>query len=442
MGGSYKWPPSGGGSAYWGDSVASQASLPPSGAVNGEIRLTRDTKNLYEWDGATWGLILNSSGEVVGPSSSVDGEVALFDSTTGKLLKRATGSGPARLTSGRLSTGNTALGTEVSGTLPVANGGTGITALTGSKALVSASTTTVGESATTATELGYVSGVSSAIQTQLNGKQASGNYVTALTGDVTASGPGSVAATVAAVGGKTAAAVATSVTDTVAATNLNTVSTIVKRDGSGNFSAGTITATLAGNATTATSATTAGSATTATTATTAGNVTGTVAIANGGTNSVASLNNNRVMKSAGGAIVEAAAITANKALASDANGIPVSTAVSDTELGYVSGVTSAIQTQIDARLCTTSVATVSSNVTLTNKVLTFVDTAAARTLTLPAPATSLYIVLKDKTGSAATNNVTVNPAGAQTIDGSSSFLLDANYQAAVIVSDGTNYFVI
>ena len=37
-----------------------------------------------------------------------------------------------------------------------------------------------------------------------------------------------------------------------AATNLNTVSTIVKRDGSGNFSAGTITAALAGNATTAT----------------------------------------------------------------------------------------------------------------------------------------------------------------------------------------------
>jgi hypothetical protein len=37
-----------------------------------------------------------------------------------------------------------------------------------------------------------------------------------------------------------------------AATNNNTVSTIVKRDGSGNFSAGTITATLTGNATTAT----------------------------------------------------------------------------------------------------------------------------------------------------------------------------------------------
>jgi hypothetical protein len=66
------------------------------------------------------------------------------------------------------------------------------------------------------------------------------------------------------VGGKTAAQVATSVNDTIAATDLNTPSTIVKRNGSGNFSAGTITATqfnggqftgtFNGNATTATSA--------------------------------------------------------------------------------------------------------------------------------------------------------------------------------------------
>jgi hypothetical protein len=53
------------------------------------------------------------------------------------------------------------------------------------------------------------------------------------------------------------------------ATNANTGSTIVARDASGNFSAGTITAALSGNATTATSATSATSATTATTATTA-----------------------------------------------------------------------------------------------------------------------------------------------------------------------------
>lgn len=79
-------------------------------------------------------------------------------------------------------------------------------------------------------------------------------------------------------------------------------------------------------------------------------VTGTLPVANGGTNSAASLNNNRVIQSNGGALVEAAAITAARALISDANGIPVHSAVTSTELGYVSGVTSAIQTQINSKV--------------------------------------------------------------------------------------------
>lgn len=43
-------------------------------------------------------------GDVVGPSSSVDSEIVLFDSTTGKLIKRATGSGIVKATSGVYST--------------------------------------------------------------------------------------------------------------------------------------------------------------------------------------------------------------------------------------------------------------------------------------------------------------------------------------------------
>lgn len=77
-------------------------------------------------------------------------------------------------------------------------------------------------------------------------------------------------------------------------------------------------------------------------------VTGTLPVANGGTNSATSLSNNRVIKSSAGAIVEAAAITAARALISDANGIPTHSAVTATELGYVAGVTSSIQTQLDA----------------------------------------------------------------------------------------------
>ena len=46
-------------------------------------------------------------------------------------------------------------------------------------------------------------------------------------------------------------------------------------------------------------------------------------------------------------------LTGNKALASDVNGLPVASATTDTELGYVSGVTSAIQTQLNGKLSLT-----------------------------------------------------------------------------------------
>lgn len=59
--------------------------------------------------------------------------------------------------------------------------------------------TKIADGTVTSAEFQYLGGVTSDIQNQINGKQATGNYVTALTGDVTASGPGSVAATLATV---------------------------------------------------------------------------------------------------------------------------------------------------------------------------------------------------------------------------------------------------
>jgi hypothetical protein len=56
------------------------------------------------------------------------------------------------------------------GILPVANGGTGVSSITASRALASDATGKVVASAVTATELGYVSGVTSSIQSQLDTK--------------------------------------------------------------------------------------------------------------------------------------------------------------------------------------------------------------------------------------------------------------------------------
>jgi len=78
----------------------------------------------------------------------------------------------------------------------------------------------------------------------------------------------------------TGGTITTSGTLAVDATSANTASKVVARDASGNFSAGTITATLSGNASTATSATSATSATNASN-TTGGNQTGSYEVTQG-----------------------------------------------------------------------------------------------------------------------------------------------------------------
>lgn len=74
----------------------------------------------------------------------------------------------------------------------------------------------------------------------------------------------------------------------------------------------------------------------------------TLPISKGGTNSSTALNNNRIIQSSGGSIVEAAAITADRVLISDANGIPTHSTITSTTLGYLD-VTSSIQTQLNGK---------------------------------------------------------------------------------------------
>lgn len=85
-----------------------------------------------------------------------------------------------------------------------------------------------------------------------NWTSAAASGITALTGDVTAAGSGSVAAVVAFVGTSTAANVHLAELLANAATSTNTINTLLKRDGSGQVAATTFTGALAGNSTTAT----------------------------------------------------------------------------------------------------------------------------------------------------------------------------------------------
>lgn len=99
-----------------------------------------------------------------------------------------------------------------------------------------------------------------------------------------------------------------------------------------------------------------------------------------------------------GLLTDAAAITASRALISDANGVPTHSAVTATELGYVSGVTSAIQTQLNAKITAGAAAIVNADVHAT----------AAIALSKLAAVTASRALVSDGSGfvSAATTTAT------------------------------------
>lgn len=160
--------------------------------------LAQDNSNLF-WDATNHRLGIGT----VSPSVPLDvnGATRIRNLSTGILHADS---------SGNLTSSLVVLTSEVSGILPVANGGTGVSSLgtlsdAGTDGIVVTggansviSNVSLAQHVADASHNGYLS---STDWSTFNGKQVAGNYITALTGDVTASGPGSVAATLASVNG-------------------------------------------------------------------------------------------------------------------------------------------------------------------------------------------------------------------------------------------------
>jgi len=163
-------------------------------------------------------------------------------------------------------------------------------------------------------------------------------------------------------------------------------------------------------------------------------------------NTISNIGNAEIEAAAGIAVNKLAATTASRALVSDGSGFLTASSVTTTELGHVSGVTSGIQSQLDAKAVIADIFSTNSISTATSASVNetyLVDTSGgAVTVTLPAPAADAFVRVKDSGGSANTNNITVSPNAAETIDGGSSHVIQSNYGAAVLVSDGTNWFVL
>jgi len=85
----------------------------------------------------------------------------------------------------------------------------------------------------------------------------------------------------------------------------------------------------------------------------------------------------------------------------------------------------------------------STNITSLREICLVDTTSAAVTLLIATEiklANGAIITIKDATGNAATNNITIAPLGGGTIDGVGSYVISTNYGFVKIISTGTGVF--
>jgi len=78
---------------------------------------------------------------------------------------------------------------------------------------------------------------------------------------------------------------------------------------------------------------------------------------------------------------------------------------------------------------------------IANSTTVVTTSGGAATVTLPAPATTEFVTIKDG-GNAETNNITINQAVAETIDGAASYVISSNYGSVTLVSDSVNWWIL
>lgn len=365
---------------------------------------------------ADWSLTGSTfAGDVTGPASAVDSQVAIFNGTTGKIIKAATGTGVAELASGVLSaTATTGTGNVVKAASPALTGTpTAPTATQGNNSTQVATTayvdTGLGTKSPTLNDTGLGETVIASAGTGQVKKLISGTNITltpaadSITVSATAGGTGDVVGPASAVDsqitlfdgttGKLVKAAsitgiaqvtsgvlsAASTTGTgaivlaaaPALTGIPTAPTATQGDNSTQIATTAyVDAGLATKEPTITAGTTAqyyrGDKTFQTldkAAVGLGNVDNTsdatknsaVATLTNKTidadlNTITNIENADIKSGAAIAVNKLAALTVSRAVVTDGSGFVSAAATTSTEIGYVNGVTSAIQTQLDGKV--------------------------------------------------------------------------------------------
>ena len=234
--------------------------------LSGDLAGTASTPSVITVGGSTAAAI---------NAATLLANAATNSNTTSTIVKRdAAGNFSAGTITADINGNVSGTANNVTGTVAIVNGGTGATNATDARTNMGAESVA---NKSTATDLGNSSpsdllypsqkaiksyidnSVSTAVSTGAPDATSFATGKIKLAGDI---GGTATTPSVVTVGGSTASAINTATISANGATNSNTSSAIVKRDASGDFSAGTITANLMGTAT---------------------NVTGIVAVVNGGT---------------------------------------------------------------------------------------------------------------------------------------------------------------
>lgn len=483
----------------WRAPVATSASLPASGNTLGDAIAAEDTGTVYIWTGSSWTSSAGGGGTGTVTSVALSAPASILSvsgspvTTSGTLTLSLATQAANTVWSGP-TTGAAAnptfralvaadiplisLTSGVSGILPVANGGTNSSAALNNNCMIISSAGSLVEQAAqtasrvlttdtnglpvastvTTTTLGFLDATSS-IQTQLNSKQASGNYITALTGDGTAAGPGSAALTFATVNANVGSfgSASASPNFTVNAKGLitaagsssiqiaesqvtNLVSDLAGKQPIGNYITA-LTGDIAASGPGSSAATIqAGAVSLAKMANLAansiiGNNTGspatpialTVAQVNTLLGTVTNVTASSPLSSSGGA-------TPNITITS-----PLPIANGGTAQATAAAARGSSGLNIDQR---TTVADANYIILATDRYVAITSITASRTLTLPAASAvnaGQSLTIEDESGSvSATNTVVIQRAGSDAVNGGTSVTITLAYGKMVLISNGSN----